>query len=437
VYLIGPSQWIANTDSFLHPEEEDEGLGAFYWSRNCVFCHTTGPAWPPVVTQDDGTMVELAETAVSELGIACEACHGPGNRHVRANHHPVWRYRQHWTDGTHGDAIVHPDKLDAGRSAAVCGRCHSTTAPPSEGQLDGMETFRPGDRFEDHFAPQALTALWHQAVEAEANGHTQLTGPEREVLGSFWPDRTVRVAGREYNGLSQSRCLHEGGLSCLGCHSLHQGTADALLRRNMDPDQPCRTCHTAIAADEGRHTHHNPDSVGSSCLNCHMPYTSYGLLSATRSHRIDSPTASGLASRDRPNACNLCHLDRSVVWTAQQLTAWYGQPFPSDLPDTAELPTAALWMLRGDAAQRAIAAWHASYPGAIDAMDHPRALLPILALLQDEDPYAAVRTIAQNASSRVQTTDPNPSAPPPELLSPAMLIHLYEQRDDRPTWISE
>jgi hypothetical protein len=41
-----------------------------------------------------------------------------------------------------------------------------------------------------------------------------------------------------------------------------------------------------------------------------MPYTSYGLLKAMRSHTISSPTVAESVQTGRPNACNLCHLDK-------------------------------------------------------------------------------------------------------------------------------
>ena len=31
----------------------------------------------------------------------------------------------------------------------------------------------------------------------------------------------------------------------------------------------------------------------------------------------------------RPNACNLCHLDKTLGWTAQYLEQWYGVTRPA------------------------------------------------------------------------------------------------------------
>src|SRR4030095_924696 len=78
------------------------------------------------------------------------------------------------------------------------------------------------------------------------------------------------------------------------------------------------------ASHLAEHTHHAPSSAGSSCVACHMPFTSYALFTAMRSHRIDNPSAQSTATTGRPNACNLCHLDRSLDWTARTLAKWWG-----------------------------------------------------------------------------------------------------------------
>jgi hypothetical protein len=130
-----------------------------------------------------------------------------------------------------------------------------------------------------------------------------------------------------------------------------------------------------------------------------MPFTSYALFKAIRSHRIDSPSALATATTERPNACNLCHLDRSLGWTAVTLARWKNQAFSSrDLePDARQAleraePRALFELLAGDAATRAVAA--AAF-GRADAESgaNPAADAIALARLLD-DPYAAVRKVA-------------------------------------------
>ena len=96
----------------------------------------------------------------------------------------------------------------------------------------------------------------------------------------------------------------------------------------MDGNDACLQCHAPLGARLAAHTKHRADSAGSSCYNCHMPYTTYGLLKTIRSHQISSPSVKVAVDTGRPNACNLCHLDTTLAWTAAYLERWYGTPQP-------------------------------------------------------------------------------------------------------------
>jgi hypothetical protein len=126
-----------------------------------------------------------------------------------------------------------------------------------------------------------------------------------------------------------------------------------------------------------------------------MPNTTYGLLMLTRSHRIDSPSAANSARTGRPNACNLCHLDRTLAWADEKLVTWYGAS-PSKLTDgEREIPAGAAWLLKGDAVQRATAAWHFGWEPAIEATG--KQLQPPLLARSLSDPYAAVRYLSERS----------------------------------------
>ena len=212
------------------------------------------------------------------------------------------------------------------------------------------------------------------------------------VAQRFWSDGEVRVSGLEYTGLKASACFQRGELSCLHCHSMHASAPDAQLRSDRDGDRSCLPCHAAEVHAGPAHTHHAADSTGSRCENCHMPYTTWGLLKAIRTHRIASPNIATTLASGRPDACNLCHVDRTLAWTAEHLSAWYGAPAVA--LDDEERTTAAslLWLLRGDAGQRALAAWSLGWEPA-RAVSTSAWMAPFLAVLLD-DPYSAVRYAA-------------------------------------------
>jgi hypothetical protein len=123
-----------------------------------------------------------------------------------------------------------------------------------------------------------------------------------------------------------------------------------------------------------------------------MPYTSYGLMRALRSHLVDSPSVAVSLRTGRPIACNQCHLDRTLAWTDEHLQAWYQAP-PAELTEANRNVAASVhWLLQGDAAQRAITAWSFGWAPA-QGTSGAEWIAPLLApLLTDE--YATVRYIA-------------------------------------------
>ena len=380
-YLIADRRYVARSDAFLQPP--DATPHAMRWNSNCIQCHATRGE-----PRLDEPTNQFASTAV-ELGIACEACHGPGAAHVRAQQNPVTRFVAYLNDGR-DPTIVNPARLDAARASEVCGQCHAYFVPRDEDRFwtRGYD-YRPGD----------VLARTRELLEPhDARG---LVEAAEESL--FWADGTIRVGGREWNGLRRSACFLRGRgerqISCLSCHSMHDSEPDDQLRRGQSADAPCVKCHGDIAALGSKHTQHATGSAGASCVNCHMPYTSYALFKAIRSHRIDSPSAVATAEHGRPNACNLCHLDRTLAWTAEHVDAWYGRkPGRSAAENDAFGSTTARAveeLLAGDAATRAVvaAAFGRADAQAASGSDWEAAFLAELL----DDPYAAVRKVAGGA----------------------------------------
>jgi hypothetical protein len=204
----------------------------------------------------------------------------------------------------------------------------------------------------------------------------------------------------------ESPCYEKGTLACTSCHRLHKDAddprsleewADDQLGRGMAGDAACLSCHAAYAGEEAlvAHTRHAPTSPGSRCYNCHMPYTVYGVQKAIRSHHIDAPSVAASVATGRPNACNQCHLDKSLHWAARHLTDWYGVPAPKLPPRLHRIAAGALWAVQGDAGQRALVAWTMGWEPAL-AASGSEWMTPILAMLL-VDPYASVRFLASRS----------------------------------------
>ncbi|HEX9795058.1 MAG TPA: cytochrome c3 family protein [Planctomycetota bacterium] len=388
VWLIEDARWIPAVDSFLRPPPPaDQPVDMPVWNYYCLPCHSVAGQPQQVRDADSGRRTE--HSRVAELGIACEACHGPAENHVEVNGSPLRRYRLHLADAG-DDTVVNPGRLDKERGAGVCGQCHSFAFPHDEGEwtVHGSP-FRPG---------QDLDAALLVVRTAELSSNRELARWQRRdpglFAGGFWKDGTVRVAGREYNGLLETGCFQRGEMDCLSCHTPHGDDPDDQLKPGMRGDLACLQCHESRYRQTA-HTQHAVGSPGSRCYDCHMPHTTYGLFTAMRSHRVDSPSAANSAATGRPNACNLCHLDKPLGWTAAKLAEWYGQEMPALDAEQRERSAALQWLLAGDGAQRGVVAWHLAWEPAMQASGRGWQA-PFLAERLD-DPYSAVRKIAGNA----------------------------------------
>jgi predicted CXXCH cytochrome family protein len=364
-YLFDQERWVPRRCVFI----KDPTVLPWrqVWNVGCIDCHSTaGQPWQ----QEDRVSFD---TRVAEFGIACEACHGPAGEHVRQNSNPWRRYALHFQK--QGDpTIVNPSRLSSKRSSEVCGRCHSVHTPLDRDDwfLHG-ESVHPGDD-----------------LEAKMNIVRQRDWELRPR--TCWSDGMIRVSGREYNGLIESPCFKNGDMSCASCHSMHESSPTNQLARNMEGNDACLQCHQSFARNLTQHTHHAAGSAGSLCYNCHMPYTTYGLLKALRTHQVNNPSVKASLETGRPNACNLCHLDKTLEWTAQSLSAWYNIPAEKLSVEDKSVAASVLWALKGDAGQRALIAWHMGWQPAQEA-SHTSWLAPYLGTLL-EDPYPAVRYIA-------------------------------------------
>ncbi len=413
-YLLPEKRWVPNEWTLLRPPAETDALAGepieavYTWNRVCVKCHAVDGV--PGYDATAGTVT----TTAAELGIACEACHGPGEAHVKA-----WAGRTPDPDAPPRDdpTILDPREGGAAKASEVCGQCHSISL------FHDDEAWVAGGRDEP---PPAPLSSWGRVVRHPVREHGAWTDALLDTDPDFfaqryWSDGEVRVSGREYNGHIESPCAVSPDFGCTTCHRMHESELELdgapwvedQLRIGARDGGTCGRCHEAIATDPAAHARH--PVAAASCLDCHMPRTTYGLLGAIRSHTISTPSVEATLTTGRPLACNLCHLDRTLAWSAEMLQRDFARPMPDGLrqhcsPTDIEtgtvgcVPAAAEWLLAGDAGQRALAAWHVGRPTA----KAPAWASPLLDVVSQTDPYPAVRLVAQRARTLLGPSGPAP-----------------------------
>jgi predicted CXXCH cytochrome family protein len=391
-YDITNQRWMSLNGSFFYPDSDKFDQHRSTWDLNCVFCHNV-KAQPNYNRQ-----TKLANTEVAEIGIACGACHAAGAEHAQLASSPA--VRAQWLLDEKADRkIVLPSKLDTDRSMMVCAHCHGQRLPNPPERIN--EVMDKGDPFD---AGEDLAALYTPVQRGTHVG-------EYSFAGRFWDNGSPRLTAFEYQALTRSQCFLKGKpgnrINCLSCHTMHEGDPKGQLTDDMRTNQACTQCHQELKAPDALkvHTKHESDSQGSSCYACHMPEVVYGVMSFHPSHDITVARPELTTAQGVPNACNQCHVDKSVNWAiAQAKTLWpdkYGDAKTSaDAQfDEAEGVRA---LFAGDALTRAMAA------NALAEHSAPDYYLPYLSQAFDEENYPIVRFFAANGMAAAHWNLPKP-----------------------------
>jgi len=166
-------------------------------THRCFRCHTTASV----------TSGEFHPEAFIP-GITCEACHGPGAKHVAA--------MKEGLINTGLAVILNPAKLNPVDSVDFCGACHRTWADVEEAGWEGISTLR------------------------------------------FHPYR-----------LENSRCWGKGNarLTCLACHDPHL----PLVHDPGSYDDRCLRCHLRTSGAAADHPGKACPQSTKNCVTCHMP----------------------------------------------------------------------------------------------------------------------------------------------------------------------
>jgi len=395
-YDLVNRRWMHLNGSFFYPDGTDFRHHVTEWNSNCIFCHNTKAV--PGYDWEKKTW----DSQVAELGIGCGSCHGPALDHVRLAAKPATK--QLWLDHA-GDAppkqIVHPGKIDSDRAMQICGHCHGQRVPqPLDRIREIMTTGDPYDAGEDlhaFFAPiQKETKVGAMGFDTR-----------------FWGDGSPRLSAFEYQGLLRSKCHSSGQpgnrITCISCHSMHGGDPKGMIKERNRSNAACTTCHPKLSSTPNliAHTRHSSGSAGSSCYECHMPKVTFGVMDAHRTHDISIPRPGDTFVLGKPNACNQCHLDKSVNWAIRESSRLWPKSSAIGMvgPGQFNEPEAARAIAAGDALVRGLTA------RALGGMNTNEASIDFagpLLMQAMRDRYPIVRYFAANGLAAVDPKLPKP-----------------------------
>jgi predicted CXXCH cytochrome family protein len=247
----------------------------------CDGCHSVG--------------YNIENKTVAEWNVGCERCHGAGSVHAA---HPT------------RENILNPARMNYVHANDTCIQCHSQGQPlknPIEGKYyDWPVGYSVGETLSDYWK-----------LEPHLLGTLTFT---------HFPDGTARKNRMQGNDFVQS-LMYTRGVTCFSCHDPHGTANQAMLRKPVD--QICLTCHGPNtqngphAVSIEAHTHHKADSPGSQCVACHMPKIEQTMGDVNvSSHTFHFVTPTQTEEMKIPNACNVCHKDKSTAWATSAVAGW-------------------------------------------------------------------------------------------------------------------
>lgn len=265
------------------------------WNSMCATCHSTD------LRKNYDEVKDTFATTFSEIGVGCEACHGPGSRHLE------WAAlaEEAGTKPSGVGALAAGLVVDLESSTTAvqvdnCSRCHALRM--SLTPEDGF-----GDALLDHFLPTAL-------------------GDE-----DYFADGQQRDEAFIYGSWLQSR-MHQRGMRCSDCHDSHSGKLEA------PGNVLCTSCHNVGAPAAGSHVdtsrllrrnydsiehHHHREPI--TCVACHAPKRNFMVVDPRLDHAFRIPRPDLSDSTGSPNACNGCHADKPTAWAVEAVARWYGE----------------------------------------------------------------------------------------------------------------
>jgi len=368
--VVGKRWYHLYPDQDLPPGDGLHWTGPYKtWNARCAECHATG------FVKNYDARSRTYDSRQAEIGVGCEACHGPGEAHVAWAKAPEGYDPARWPGLTARGFTIGFAAGSPEAEIEQCAGCHSRRGPFGDGNP------LPGTAFHDAYRLALL----------------------RE--GLYHADGTIEDEVYVYGSFLQSK-MNAQGVRCSDCHDPHSA------RLKAEGNAVCTQCHSPAGNprfptlkqadyDDPSHTFHPEDSAGAQCVNCHMVERVYMGIDGRRNHSFRVPRPDLFIATGAPNACTDCHTDRNSGWAAAEIAQRFpdsdrrGPHFSQTFAAARRDPAASAENLLGIAE-------HDGLPGVIraSALDLLRAAADekiaarVAPLIGDDDPLVRAAAIA-------------------------------------------
>jgi len=285
----------------LYPKEPLDPKDWLYWSNAgqnwngmCAECHSTN------LKKNYDLKTDTYQTTWSDIDVGCEACHGPGSRHVEWAQMPdmarpkVENY----------ELVVRTSGISSRKMVELCAPCHSRRSAL-------------GDY--THAEPDFLDSMLPSLVAENLYFADGQILDEVYVYGSFTQSKMYHrnVRCNDCHDVHSVKILKEGSDLCLQCHRAHEYDTKAhhFHKKKGEKGAPILSTDGSILFDIG---------TGADCVQCHMPGKTYMGIDYRPDHSFRVPRPDLSITIGTPDACKRCHVDKTSPWADETLTKWHG-----------------------------------------------------------------------------------------------------------------
>jgi hypothetical protein len=408
-YWMEPEEWVPIVN--IGEETPDEGRldpfvtpSSIIYDKNCSACHTTRPV---------GDLL-LYAGMMSRFD-----AYGPRVMHFSTEHYLTEEHPELLAHITSSPKLTQAQIIDtlsggmelpAGDHAVnlgiSCEGCHNGAAEHAKNEKE-LPSFFPrspklimgGGSPDDIWGRNPINVNW-VCSRCHAGGRNRYANG-----ASTWNSTELSDAARGscYNPV-KAEAMGMDHLTCVHCHNPHKAIGQKWSNTPAQDNASCVSCHKEFESPAAvtSHTHHAPTSTGSECMNCHMPKINEGLQDMVRTHMIFSPNDPKMLAGNQPNACNQCHVEKSVGWTLTHLNEWYG---------TVEIPKADLGGDQLDLDRAAVVNWlknehHGTRLVAADSLTKAKATWAFDEILEAlDDPFLINRQFGARGLEKMTGVD--------------------------------
>ncbi len=283
----------------------------FNWNYMCADCHSTN------LDKGFDAGTQTYHTTWSEMNVSCEACHGPGSEHVK------------WAEAEAKAKTGAPADLKAVKDYVASKGLVVSLKEPGAAPNEFPWTVDPVTKQPKRTRP--LDSTVQVETCAPCHSHRTLLEPvlvrgqpyhdthSPSILSErlYHHDGQLKEETYVYGSFVQSKMYH-AGVRCTDCHNPHS------MKLVAPGNALCVRCHLNEPYNTPAHHFHPVGSTGASCVECHMPTTTYMGVDARRDHSLRVPRPDLAKELGTPDACTKCHTDKTRDWAAEWFVKWWG-----------------------------------------------------------------------------------------------------------------